>query len=102
MGFPPVRDYSPLLEQAIAEAKAEGLVAEAAKLEDACFRTAYTTSSELLAEHGWAMRAFLKSTHGRLPGETKRKVKVCLNETELAWVGWRQLLAWLRRPETLR
>lgn len=99
--FPPVRDYSPLLEQAIAEAKAAGLEAEATKLADACFRTPYTTSTELLAEHGWAMREFLGATRGRLPRETRRKVRICLNETELVWTGWRQLLAWLRRPKTL-
>lgn len=99
--IPPVRDYSPLLEQAIAEAKAAGLEPEAAKLEDACFRTPYTTSNEFLAEHGWAMREFLRSTRGRLPRETRRKVRVCLNETELVWTGWRQLVAWFRRPGTL-
>ena len=101
MKFAAARDYSPLLQQAIAEAKAAGLEAEATRLEDACFRTAYTTGSEVLAEHGWAIREFLKATRGRLPSSTERKVRVCLNETELVWTGWRQLLALLRRPKTL-
>ena len=55
-----VEDYYPFLKAAIAEAKAAGLDAAAAQLEGSAF-SAYTTSSELLGEHGTAIREFLKS-----------------------------------------
>ena len=98
---PRVRDYSPLLEQAIAEARAAGLGEEATELETMCFSTAYTTSSELLQEHYLAMQTFLRNTEGRLPQTTARKVRVCMNETELVCAGWRGLVAWVRRPRVL-
>jgi hypothetical protein len=95
-----VRDYKPLLERAIAEAKAAGLEAEARELE-AALNGVYTTSGEVLVEHAIAMRRFLADTRGRAPPEVARKVRDCLNETQLAWPGWQQLLARLRRPKTL-
>ena len=95
-----VRDYQPLLEQAIAEAKAAG-IAEADELESACFKAAFTTSSELLHEQGLAMHHFLKTTRGRLPREIERKMRACLNETQLVWPGWRKLVALWRRREPL-
>jgi hypothetical protein len=96
-----VRDYQALLAQAIGEARAAGLEAEAHELEQACFHTAYTTSGEVLMEHAIAMRRFLDATRGRLPPATRRKVRSCLNETALAYPGWRQLVALLKRPRTL-
>jgi hypothetical protein len=95
-----VRDYQPLLEQAIAEAKAAGIEPEASELERACFAV-FTTSSELLQEQGVAMARFLKETRGRLPREVERKMRVCLNETWLVWPGWRRLVALWRRREPL-
>ena len=89
--------YEPLLKEAIAEARAAGLEAAAGELEDAAFRTAYTTSSELIQEHGLAMRRFLKATRGALPASTRAKVLACLAQIQ---PGWRQLLSGLlrRRP----
>lgn len=95
-----VRDYTPLLERAIAEAKAAGLQAEANELESAA-NAVYTTSSEMLMEHGIALRQFLKATRGRLPPPIKEKVTACLIETDLAWPGWRKLIALLRRRPAL-
>ena len=91
-----IRDYTPLLREAIAEARAAGLEAAANDLEQAAF-AAFTTSSEMLQEHGLAIRRFLKSTHGRLPPAAGEKLRACLIETELASSGWRRLLALLKR-----
>ena len=91
-----IRDYTPLLRQAIAEAKAAGFETAANDLEQAAF-VAFTSSSELLQEHGLAIKRFLKITHDTLPRSTKVKLKACLTETELAGSGWRKLMALLRR-----
>jgi hypothetical protein len=91
-----IRDYTPLLKEAIAEAKAAGLETAANDLEQAAF-AAFTTSSEMLQEHGLAIKRFLKATRGALPCSTKEKLKGCLTETELACTGWRKLMALLRR-----
>ena len=91
-----VRDYEPLLKEAIAEAKAAGLEAEARELESSAFAV-FTTSSELLYEHAVAIRLFLKATRGRLPSSIKDKLRVCLIETQLAYPSWRKLIALLRR-----
>jgi hypothetical protein len=61
-----VEDYSPRLKAAIAEAKAAGLEEAAAELEGRLF-AAYTTSSELIGEHGVAIREFLKSGGAAVP-----------------------------------
>lgn len=92
-----IRDYAPLLREAIAEARAAGMVAEAHELEQAAFSTAVTTSSEMLQAHGLAIERFLKATRDTLPRSTKAKLKACLTETELAHPGWRKLLALVRR-----
>jgi hypothetical protein len=91
-----IRDYTPLLREAIAEARAAGFETEANDLERAAF-SAFTTSSEMLQEHGLAIKRFLKATHNSLPRSTKAKLRVCLTETELACTGWRKLTALLRR-----
>jgi hypothetical protein len=57
-------DYTRLLTEAIAEAKAAGFEAAASDLERSCFGVAYTTSSEMLGEHGLAISRFLKATRG--------------------------------------
>ena len=57
-------DYTRLLTEAIAEAKAVGFEAAASDLERSCFGVAYTTSSEMLGEHGLAISRFLKATRG--------------------------------------
>jgi hypothetical protein len=87
----PVRDYTPWLEEAIAGARAAGLVAEADELESRCFKTAYTTSGELMGEHGLAIRRFLKATRGRAPKPVRAKLNACLVELGMAWPGWRRL-----------
>ena len=89
-------DYTALLREAIAEARAAGLDSAASDLEQSCVAVAFTTSSELLAEHGLAIKRFLKATRGTLPPSTKAKLHACLRETELAWPGWRRLVALLR------
>jgi hypothetical protein len=94
-----IRDYSPWLEQAIAEAKASGLEPEANELERAAFAV-FTTSSEVYHEQGLAIRRFLAATRGRLPRATQAKLDACLIEIDLVWPGWRKLWALLRRkPE---
>jgi hypothetical protein len=92
-----IMDYTPLLKEAIAEAKAVGLEAAARDLEQSCFAVAFTSSTEMLGEHGLAIRRFLKATRGTLPRSTEAKLNACLKEMGLAWPGWRNLMALLRR-----
>ena len=98
---PRVRDYLPLLREAISEARAAGIGAAADELEH-MVSLPFTTSSEMLQEHGIAIRRFLEAAHGALADSTRRKLRTCLNETELAAPGWRGLIARLRRPGVLR
>ncbi|MSQ62371.1 MAG: hypothetical protein EXR33_00790 [Betaproteobacteria bacterium] len=91
-----IRDYTPLLREAIVEARAAGFEIAANDLEQAS-TAAFTTSSEMLQEHGLAIKRFLKATRDALPRSTSEKLKSCLTETELARTGWRKLLALLRR-----
>jgi len=95
-----IRDYLPLLKEAIAEVRAAGLKEAAEDLEQTC-AAVFTTSSEMLQEHGLAIRRFLSSTHHTLPTPTRVKLETCLNETELACTGWRKLIARLKRPPAL-
>jgi len=94
------RDYSAWLREAIAEAKAAGFEAAASDLEQSCFGVAFTTSSEMLGEHGLAIRRFLKATRGALPRSTKARLNACLAEVGLAWPGWRNLMALFRGRRT--
>lgn len=96
-----IRDYTPLLREAIVEARAAGFETAANELEHAAF-AAFTTSSEMLQEHGLAIRHFLKTTPDTLPRSIKAKLKACLTETELSCTGWRKLVALLRRRHALR
>jgi len=89
-------DYLPLLREAIAEARSAGLEAAAADL-DRFAAASFTSSSEMLQEHGLAIRRFLKATQRSLPQSIKSKLQVCLLETEMASTGWRKLVAQLRR-----
>ena len=95
-----IRDYTPLLREAIAEARAAGFEAEANELEHAAF-AAFTTSSEMLQEHGLVIKRFLKATPSALPRSIKVKLRACLTETELSCTGWRKLVALLRRRRLL-
>jgi len=95
-----IRDYLPLLKEAIVEAKNAGFGPEVENLEKV-LSTAFTTSSEMVQEHGLAIGRFLKDTRSGLPLSTKRKLEVCLNETELACTGWRKLFAMMKRPGKL-
>lgn len=95
-----IADYTPLLQEAIAEAKAAGFEAAAYELEQTAF-AAFTTSSEMLQEHGLAIRRFLAATHGSLPRPIKAKLSTCLTEMELASTAWRRLLALLKRRAAL-
>src|SRR5262245_15477750 len=93
------RDYTRLLTEAIAEAKAAGLEPAASELERACFGAPFTTSTEMLLEHGIAIKRFLKAARGTLTRSTSEKLEACLLETALAWPGWRNLLVlfkWFR------
>jgi hypothetical protein len=91
-----IRDYLPLLKQAIAAARAAGFESEANDLEMAA-SVAFTTSSEMLQEHGFAIKRFLQATQGRLPRSIQAELYACLNETELAASGWRKLAALMKR-----
>jgi hypothetical protein len=95
-----IRDYTPLLRAAITEARAAGFETAANDLEKATL-AAYTTSSEMLQEHGLAIRRFLHSAHDTLPRSTREKMNACLTETELASSGWRKLMALVRRRHAL-
>lgn len=95
-----IRDYTPLLRGAIAEAKAACFEAAAIELQQASL-AAFTTSSEMLQEHGLAIKRFLKASRGALPPETRAKLEACLAETELGCTGWRKLSALVRRRRTL-
>jgi len=77
-------DYYPYLKAAIAEAKAAGLDAAATELEDKAF-AAYTTSSELLGEHGLAIRQFLDSGGAAVPAGVKANLDRCLAEIRKVW-----------------
>ena len=96
-----IRDYMPLLREAIADARAAGLEAAASDLEQVV-GAAFTTSSEVLQEHGLAIRRFLTSNRRSLPRATQAKLQACLTETELACTGWRKLVARLRRRDVLK
>lgn len=95
-----IRDYTPLLREAIAEARAAGFETAANELEHAAF-AAFTTSSEMLQQQGLAIKHFLKTTSDSLPRSIKAKLMVCLTETELSCTGWRKLMALLRRHRSL-
>jgi hypothetical protein len=95
-----IRDYIPLLKAAIAEARADGLFAAVNDLERSAF-AAFTTSSEMLQEHGLAIKRFLRATHGLASDSVESKLKACLIETQLASTGWRKLIACLRRRSAL-
>ena len=97
-----IRDYTPLLKKAIEEAKAAGFESAARELEHSCFEVAFTTSSEVIHEHGLAIRRFLKATHGSLPRPIGEKMDACLTELGLVWPGWRRLVSLLRRRRDLR
>ena len=92
-----IKDYARLRREAIAEARAAGLDGEAFKLEQAAFAAAFTTSSEMLQEHGLAIERFLIATKGALPRSTGAKLKVCLSQTEMAASGPGKLMALLKR-----
>lgn len=79
-----VADFQPLLEAAIAEAKAAGLVAAASQLEGRAF-AAYATSSELLGETGAAIKAFLASEGSAVPRSVATKLNLCLMEVRKIW-----------------
>jgi hypothetical protein len=81
-----IMDYTPLLREAIAEAKAAGFETAASDLEQSCFAVAFTTSSEMLGEHGLAIKRFLKATRHLATfnqGKTER-----LPDTDRAGVAW--------------
>ncbi len=95
-----IRDCTPLLREAIAEARAAGFEKTANDLEQVAV-AAFTTSSEMLLQHGLAIKRFLKATHDTLPRSTKAKLKACLTETELGCAGWRKLMALMKRSRAL-
>src|SRR5436190_23910441 len=91
-----IRDYTPVLEEAIAEARAAGFSPAAEELHRPCFQVAFTTGSEVLHEHGIAIRIFLKETGRALPRPIRKKMAACLTEIDLVWPGWRKLLAFFK------
>lgn len=96
-----IRDYTPLLKEAIEEAKIAGFESAANDLEQVVFAV-FTTSSEMLQEHGLAIKRFLNSTRDTLPTSIQKKLMTCLIETEIGSTGWRKLVALLRRRRALR
>ena len=95
-----IRDYMPLLREAIEEARIAGLDEAASELEQAV-GAAFTTSSEMLESHGLAIERFLGATRDTLPRPVKARLQACLAETQLACTGWRKLMALVRRRKAL-
>lgn len=79
-----VTDFHPALKAAIAEARAAGLDAAAAALEQQAF-SAGATSSELLGETGRAIRQFLRSQGTAVPASVADKLEQCLREIRKVW-----------------
>jgi len=77
-----VEDFYPLLREAIAEARAAGLVTDS--LESRSF-AAYTTSSELLGETGQAIVDFLQAGSANVPPAVAAKLQACLRQVQRVW-----------------
>jgi hypothetical protein len=82
-----VNDFYPILRSAIAEAKAAGLEPFASQLEERAF-SAYTTSSELLAETGGAIVEFQNAAGNAVPSSVAGKLEHCLGEIRKVWSGF--------------
>ena len=95
-----IRDYVPLLREAIEEARAAGLDVAASELEQAV-DAVVTTSSEMFQLHGLAIERFLGATRDTLPWPVKSKLRACLAETQLAGTGWRKLMALVKMRKSL-
>ena len=85
-------DYTRLLHEAIAAAKAAGFTTEASELERACFGDAFTTSGELMHEHAAALDRFMTATRGRLPRAMRAKFAECWRRIGGRMFGGVQLL----------
>lgn len=92
----PVKDYRSLLRQAIAEARDCGLGAEADQLEQAV-SSAFTTSSEVIAEQGEAVMRFTKATRGRMRAGVKANLDRCLAEIGKTRPVYRRFSVWAYR-----
>ena len=77
-------EYTALLDEAIAEAKAAGLVGAAAELESSVF-AAFTTSSEMLGEHRIAILEFLRTGGQSVPTSVAEKLNGCLEKIRKIW-----------------
>ena len=77
-------DYAADLKAAIADARAVGLEAAAAELESSVF-VAFTTSSEMLAAQGIAIREFLRTAGQSVPLSVADKLNNCLIEIRKVW-----------------
>jgi len=79
-----VKDFYPLLREAIAEARASGLVSLADSLESHS-SAAYATSSELLGETGQAIVEFLRLGGADVQPAVAAKLQECLRQVQRVW-----------------
>ena len=79
-----VKDFYPLLREAIADARAAGLVSLADSLELRS-SAAYTTSSELLGETGLAIIEFLRVGGAKVQPAVAAKLQECLQQVQRVW-----------------
>lgn len=73
-----------VLHEALADARAAGLLAPAHELEGTVC-AAYATSSEYLGEVGEALTKFLLQHGNELPPDTVAKLRLCLAEVGRVW-----------------
>ncbi len=83
-----VNNFRVALRNAIAEARAAGLVDSANQLETRAL-AAYPTSSEWLGEVGEAIQEFLACERERVPATTARLLDECLSEVGKVWPKYR-------------
>ena len=79
-----VKDFYPLLWEAIVDARAAGLVSLADSLESRS-SAAYTTSSELLGETGRAIVEFLRVGGAKVQPAVAAKLQECLRQVQRVW-----------------
>jgi hypothetical protein len=79
-----VRDFFPLLREAIAEARANGLASLAESL-DSRSSAVYATSSELLGETGQAIVEFLRAGGTKVQPTVAAKLQECLRQVQRVW-----------------
>jgi hypothetical protein len=89
--MPAVKDFTPVLKEALAEIEASGLISAAAQARERCF-TSFTTSSEWLGEVGGAITELLHAHGSSIPGAAQGRLEFCLKEVARVWPKYRVVL----------